>query len=120
MKLKIFNLSAIKDFADYLIEVAETEGSGDDFITDMLASKMSRIEAMNIFKEAVMIYTMYLKVCLINEDYATADKFKRIIKKELDSTSAVILAIDGFEEEETEMILKQIIQEANYINTTNI
>ena len=119
MKLEIFDLTAISQFADYLLDVAEAEGCEDDFVTEMLASKLTRLEALNVFKESCMVYSIYLKVCLIKEDYTTADKFKRIMQKEFENTIAVIDAIGELGEDD-EVILSQILKELNFINTTNI
>lgn len=120
MKLEIFDLKSIQHFANHMLNVTNMQNKKeDDFITEMLAQKLSRVEALNLFKETCMVYSVYIKLCLIKEDYATADKFKKIIKKEFNNTINIIDAIGELGDDD-EIILNQIITEVNYINITNV
>ena len=93
MKQQIFTRKSVNQYADFLLEIANSEEIEDDFITEMLAEKMSRLEAINTFKESVMIYYTYIRFCLIQEDYECADKFKSIVKIEYTNTIALLNAI---------------------------
>jgi hypothetical protein len=119
MKQKIFTKKSVNEFADFLLEISESEGVEDDFITDMLSQKMTRMDALNTFKESIMIYYSYIKFCLIEEDYECADKFKTIIDIEFNNTVALLDKIGEITKED-EIIMCQIIQEVNDFITQNL
>lgn len=119
MKQQIFTKKSVNDFADFLLEIAASDGVEDDFITEMLAQKMSRLDALNTFKESVMIYYTYIRFCLLEEDYECADKFKSIVDVEFNNTIALLDAIGELMPED-EVIMSTIIGELNYIMNKNL
>jgi hypothetical protein len=121
MKLKIITIDSIRDFADFIITVNENDSaeSEEDFITEMLALRTTRQEAITCFTEAIMVYATYTKFCLLNEEYELAEKLKEVIDIELKNTIALLDAINQLWEED-EKLLIQIINEVNYINNQNL
>jgi hypothetical protein len=119
MKQQIFTRKSVNEYADFLLEIANSEEVEDDFITEMLAEKMSRLEAINTFKESLMIYYTYIRFCLIEEDYECADKFKSIITIEYTNTIDLLNAIGELMPED-EVIMSTIVDELNYIMNKNI
>lgn len=119
MKQQIFTKESVNNFADFLLEIASSEGVEDDFITEMLAQKMSRLDALNTFKESMMVYYTYIRFCLLEEDYECADKFKSIIDIEFNNTIALLDSIGEIMPED-EIIMSTIIRELNTIMNTNI
>lgn len=119
MKQQIFTRKSVNEYADFLLEIALSEGVEDDFITEMLSQKMSRLDALNTFKESMMIYYSYIRFCLLEEDYECADKFKSIIDIEFNNTIALLDSIGEIMPED-EIIMSTIIFELNYIMNKNL
>ena len=119
MKQEIFTKKSVNEFADFIIEIAESEGMEDDFITEMLAQKMTRFDAINTYKENVMIYYTYMRFCLLEEDYECADKFKLIVSIEFNNTIALLDKIGELMPTD-EYVLSTINMELNYIMNKNL
>lgn len=123
MKLEIFDINNIKDQVENFIEM-DSDIQTKENLEHAIANGVTRLEALNSMKETAIVYSFFIKIALMEENYELANKLKKLIDLEKEATLNFLLALNNWEQDEFWdddcSIVEQMLIEINYINQSDI